>query len=122
MTINDYQKKAHSFSFYETPVIVKEHGSVVHKIPCDWCYPVLGLAEESGEVSGKFAKIIRDKKGVITEEDCKVIEKELGDVCWMISEVCTVLGLNLKDVMQHNIEKLTDRQNRKVLSGSGDNR
>lgn len=122
MKINEYQEKAHEFSFYSVPSFVKQHGSIVHERKCSFVYPVMGLAEEAGEVSGKFAKIIRDKEGVISDEDRDAISKELGDVCWMIAEICTVLDLNLEDVMQQNIDKLTDRRNRKVLSGSGDNR
>lgn len=122
ITIKDYQEKAHSFSFYEKPAIVEHHGSVTHKTSCDYVYPCLGLSEEAGELNGKLAKIIRDKKGKISIEDLEAISKEVGDCCWMIAEICTVLGLDLEEVMQQNIQKLTDRKNRNVLTGSGDNR
>lgn len=122
MTIKEFQDKAHEFSFYEKPAIVEQHGSVTHKTNCDWIYPALGLAEESGEVAGKFAKIIRDKKGVISFDDEIAIVKELGDVAWMLAECCTVLGVHLEDVLINNIQKLTDRRNRNTLSGSGDDR
>ena len=32
------------------------------------------------------------------------------------------LGLSLGDIAKSNIEKLSDRKNRNVLTGSGDNR
>lgn len=122
ITIKDYQEQAHSFSFYEKPAIVEHHGSVTHKTSCDWVYPALGLAEESGEVCGKLAKIIRDKKGKISSDDEVAIVKELGDVSWMLAELCTCLGVNLENVFEENIRKLTDRKNRNTLTGSGDDR
>lgn len=122
MTIKEYQEQAHSFSFYSVPEIIEHHGSITHSTSCAYVYACLGLSEESGELNGKLAKIIRDKKGKITNEDLKEISKEIGDTCWMIAEICTVLGLDLDIVMQQNIQKLTDRKNRNVLSGSGDNR
>ena len=83
---------------------------------------VYGLVEESGEVAGKFKKLIRDKNGTLTEEDKKEILKELGDVLWYVNSVTTLLGSNLADVAQNNLDKLASRKDRGVLSGSGDNR
>ena len=122
LTINEYQEKAHEFAFYKSPCFMEQHGSIVHSKECTYVYPVFGLTEEAGEVAGKFAKIIRDKDGLINAEDEKAIEKELGDVCWMLAEICSVMGITLEDVMQHNLDKLNDRKKRNVLSGSGDNR
>lgn len=106
MTINEYQKKAHEFAKYGE----------------DTMYPVLGLAEEAGEVAGKYAKLIRDDNGKMTEERFDAIVKELGDVCWMVAEICTNMDMALEDVMYFNIKKLTDRKARNVINGSGDNR
>lgn len=50
------------------------------------------------------------------------LEKELGDCCWMIAELCSLYGLELETVMDKNIAKLTDRRNRGVIVGEGDNR
>lgn len=110
MTPNEYQKEAHKFACYS---------GLERK---DFTYPVLGLTEEAGEVAGKFAKAVRDSNGVISEERKTEIKKELGDVCWMLAEVSTVLDLDLEDVMQSNIDKLADRKARNVIHGSGDNR
>lgn len=106
MTINEYQMVAHDFAKYGDNKM----------------YPVLGLAEEAGEVCGKFAKLIRDDNEVMTDERREAVIKELGDVCWMVAEVCTNLGVSLEHVMQANIDKLTDRRNRNVINGNGDNR
>ena len=110
LKINDYQKEAHKFAFY----MGLENG--------DYRYPVMGLAEESGEVSGKFAKAVRDNNGIIDEERKQAIKKELGDVCWFVSEITTLLGFTLEEVMQGNLDKLTSRKERGVLHGSGDDR
>ena len=83
---------------------------------------VLGLSDESGEVLGKFKKLLRDKKGVLTNEDKAEIIKELGDVLWYIATVSHLLGSSLEDVAQKNNDKLLSRKQRDVLSGSGDNR
>lgn len=83
---------------------------------------VLGLSDESGEVLGKFKKLLRDKQGVITDEDKAEIVKELGDVLWYVTTVSHLLGYNLEDVARKNNEKLLSRKDRGTLAGSGDNR
>ena len=83
---------------------------------------VLGLSDESGEVLGKFKKLLRDKKGVLTDEDKAEIIKELGDVLWYIATISHLLGYGLEDVARKNNEKLISRKQRNVLGGSGDNR
>lgn len=110
LKINEYQKEAHKTACY----LGLEEG--------DYTYPVMGLAEEAGEVCGKFAKAVRDCNGVIDEERKTAIKKELGDVCWFIAELSTLLGLELEDVMQANLDKLASRKERGVLHGSGDDR
>ena len=113
---NLYQKKAHETANYPSGTIGKEAYAV------DYIYPALGLAEEAGEVAGKFAKTVRDNNGVIDEERKTAIKKELGDVLWFVAECCTVLGIQMSDVASLNIKKLEDRKARGVISGSGDNR
>ena len=110
LEINEYQKRAHETADY----LGMETG--------DYRYPVMGLAEEAGEVSGKFAKAVRDANGIIDGERREAIKKELGDVCWFVAEVSTLLGLSLEEVMQGNLDKLASRKQRGVLHGSGDDR
>ncbi len=88
----------------------------------DITYPVLGICGESGEVAEKIKKIIRDKGGVVSEQDKLEIGKELGDVLWYINRLAWGLGFSLREVAQLNIDKLLSRRERNVLSGSGDNR
>ena len=123
MNARDYQKKAHDFASYGANAM----------------YPALGLAEEAGEVCGKVAKFIRKHGGIdpmtaryelenkvtVTDDELKFrkdISKEIGDTMWMVAELCTVYGLDMEDVMSENIEKLTDRRERGVIDGNGDNR
>lgn len=83
---------------------------------------VLGLMGESGEIAEKIKKNIRDedsKESKINREDMK---KELGDVLWYLAVLADYLELKLEDVAHFNIDKLSDRQKRGVLGGSGDNR
>jgi NTP pyrophosphatase (non-canonical NTP hydrolase) len=97
---------------------VKEDGILNDNI----FYPVLGLAGEVGETCEKIKKIIRDEKGIFEKEDKENLKKELGDILWYVSAVCTELDLNLNDVACENIEKLQSRKNRDKLHGNGDNR
>jgi NTP pyrophosphatase (non-canonical NTP hydrolase) len=85
-------------------------------------YYTLGLCDEAGEVAGKIKKLYRDYNGELTEEYKKEIAKEMGDVMWYISQLCTKMGLTLEDVAKLNIEKLYSRFDRQQIGGNGDNR
>ena len=123
MNARDYQNQAHAFASYGENAM----------------YPALGLAEEAGEVCGKIAKFIRKHYGTepTTQVDDRVLRqeptpddvqfrkdlvKELGDVLWMVAELCTVYGLSIDGVMIANIAKLEDRLSRGVIVGEGDDR
>jgi NTP pyrophosphatase (non-canonical NTP hydrolase) len=80
------------------------------------------LAEEAGEVAGKFAKAIRDSAGKVDEERKAAIVKELGDVMWFVAELATCLEVDLDLVAEMNLQKLASRKERGVICGSGDDR
>ena len=103
--INEYQEKAHETADY----LGMNNG--------DYRYPVIDLAEDAGEVCDKFAKCMRDTNGIIDGERKEAIKKELGDVCWFVSEIATILDLKLEDVMQGNLDKLASRKERGVIHG-----
>jgi NTP pyrophosphatase (non-canonical NTP hydrolase) len=65
----------------------------------------LGLAGEAGEVADLVKKGIFHQHGI----DRDAIKKELGDVLWYVSALCTRLGFSLEEVMEANIEKLKAR-------------
>lgn len=119
INVDDYQKKAHETADYPSAYIPTEF---LAGVSLDWVYPVAGLSEEAGEVAGKFAKAVRDENGKISEKRKEEIVKELGDVCWFVAEICTVLHVDLSTVLQNNLEKLSSRKARGVIHGSGDNR
>lgn len=81
-------------------------------------YPALGLCGEAGEISEKIKKSLRGDR----ELDKDAILSELGDPLWYICSLADDLGYTLQDVIDRNVEKLTSRQSRGVLKGSGDNR
>lgn len=88
----------------------------------NFIYPTLGLVGEAGEVAEKAKKIIRDGDGTLSSETREKMAMELSDVCWYIAVLAYELEYSLGDIMQMNIDKLASRQQRGVLSGSGDNR
>ena len=85
-------------------------------------YPTLGLVGEAGEVAEKVKKVIRDKNSIFDEESKLAIKKELGDVLWYLSNLCTEFNFSLEDVALNNLEKLKLRVAKGKISGSGDDR
>lgn len=80
-------------------------------------YCALGLAGEAGEVSEKIKKWHRDGKF-----DAEQVALELGDVAYYLTRLANTCGFTLAQIIDKNVTKLTDRANRNVLHGSGDNR
>ncbi|MDR1945981.1 MAG: nucleoside triphosphate pyrophosphohydrolase family protein [Desulfovibrio sp.] len=110
MTFNEYQRK--SAQFIDDPFKGGQDAGIM--------YAGLVLTEESGEVAGKIKKYIR---GDMTRAELReAIKFELGDVLWAISELSNQCLLNLEDIAEANYNKLSDRQRRGVIGGSGDNR
>lgn len=113
MTFEEYQKQA-------ITTLLGDHA--YGDISAGLAAQILGLVEESGEVAGKFKKLIRDKHGIITPEDKEIISKELGDVLWYVSSIAHLLDLDMNTIAQGNLDKLFSRKARGVIKGSGDNR
>lgn len=103
MNLNDYQAKA-------AEVRLPSAGPM---------YALFGLSGEVGELHSLIAKAIRDGRTYSYDQN---IKKELGDVLWFVSAIAADHGFTLEDVAKANISKLTDRKDRGVLGGSGDNR
>jgi NTP pyrophosphatase (non-canonical NTP hydrolase) len=85
-------------------------------------YLVTGLCSEAGEVAGAYAKNIRDNRLFNDPGIYHSMSKEIGDVLWFCAVLSNIYGFDLESVMRHNIEKLEDRKQRNVISGSGDDR
>jgi NTP pyrophosphatase (non-canonical NTP hydrolase) len=87
----------------------------------------LAIAEEAGEVVGKYQKYLRGdfsqnetKSGHYVMRDA--VKKELGDLLCYLSVTAYELGMTLEEVAEANRQKLRDRKERGVLFGSGDDR
>lgn len=113
MNLSDYSKQA---------ITTLTPGHEYGDISADLMGQILGLSDESGEVLAKFKKLIRDKKGVMSDEDKKEIIKEIGDILWYVNSVSHLMGYTLEEVAQMNLDKLASRKQRGVIHGSGDNR
>ena len=99
-----------------TPPEKRERLREVVKI-MEYSYVILGLVGEAGELANKAKKRIRDGKFDIHDAS-----KELGDVQWYLSEAATQIEYPLTLIAIRNLAKLSDRQERDVLSGAGDDR
>ncbi len=120
MQLNEYQEKAMT-----TCLPTSENFS----------YMALNLVGEVGEFASKVAKAIR-KEQLVTKDnqlvegkntidpdlDSVELRKEAGDILWQLSGLCRVMGWNLEDVAQQNLDKLASRKKRGVIDGNGDNR
>lgn len=85
-------------------------------------YPTLGLCGEAGELANKVKKIQRDHSGVCTPEMKDALIKELGDVLWYCAAIANELRVNLGYIAAKNLLILSDRAERDVIKGSGDDR
>ena len=83
-------------------------------------YLSLGLTSEAGEVAGVVKKMIRDNIDPAIAEP--KLKKEIGDVFWYLIRLCDELDCNPEEILDLNIKKLLDRQQRNKLSGDGDDR
>jgi NTP pyrophosphatase (non-canonical NTP hydrolase) len=110
MTFDEYSDEA-----LKTAVYPRIHSSLP-------IYPTLKLAGEAGEVSEKIGKIIRDKNGELSEDDRRLLLKELGDVLWYVNAIANELESSLDEVADMNIKKLSSRAARGTIQGSGDER
>ena len=131
MELNEYQKRAMTTCTESSRNVL---------------YMLLNLQGEVGEFSGKIAKLIRkgkawfnvgeeptsdvgktihhneDHLALGNMEELSSLVSEAGDILWQLSGLCSVMGWSLEDVAQENLNKLSDRQQRNVIVGEGDNR
>jgi NTP pyrophosphatase (non-canonical NTP hydrolase) len=122
MTLNEYMEAAIAYKTEETD---------------NPLYMLFELAEEVGELHGKFAKALRAKKIYFEENDLvfsqnmseseredflRLTKKEVGDILWGIAGICSVMGWTMEDVGVGNIDKISDRFRRGVIVGEGDER
>ena len=84
-------------------------------------YLMIGLANEVGEVLGKFKKHLRGDMMVVQDFNDALVA-EMGDVLWYYARILDVLDVSFYEVMVGNIEKLHSRMLRDKIKGDGDDR
>lgn len=103
MELNEYQKRA--------------MGTCLPS--CDnFIYMMLNLVGEVGEFAGKVAKAIRKDFATIEVNDLFDIpnetiadlKSEAGDILWQLAGLCKVMGWDLNEVAQANLDKLAKRK------------
>ena len=86
---------------------------------CDnFSYMMLNLVGEVGEFAGKVAKSIRKDNATIEVNDVfdmpndttMELKSEAGDILWQLAGLCKVMGWDLNDVAQCNLDKLANRK------------
>lgn len=108
MDLNEYQSQARRTAIYP------ESAGLF--------YTSLGLAGEAGELCNTVKKVIRDDDNHLSPAKVDRIKCECGGVLWYLANVCHEAGLTLAEVAEFNLGQLRSRQERGVLSGSGDDR
>jgi NTP pyrophosphatase (non-canonical NTP hydrolase) len=119
--VRDYQETAASLSIYQDAAdMITDDPNAAWML--DMLYCAAGIAGEAGEIANQIKKVMRDDKGVPTEERKAKVAKELGDVMWYAAAICNEFGLDLGEVMVANADKLLERQAKGTLQGDGDER
>ena len=132
MNFNEYQEFTRSLAVYNTDVVLEAVDRSDDTSPAridvwmPYLYPAMAIGEEAGEVLGKIAKFVRKSQAGVTEDMVSQLRldvaKELGDVLYQVSETARQFQWTLDDIVTMNQDKLTDRKDRGVLVGEGDNR
>jgi NTP pyrophosphatase (non-canonical NTP hydrolase) len=67
-------------------------------------HALYGLCAEVGEIHSLYQKRFQGHDFKASD-----LRKEIGDVCWMIAELCTAHGWSMDEICAENIEKLKMR-------------
>ncbi len=120
----EYQERAHATGIYGERIeeLVFSRNLDNTRTLLQLSYVISGINGEAGEIADIFKKVMRDDRGMFSQRSAELMRKEVGDTIWYLSELCSVMGWTLAEVMHDNIEKLEDRKERNTLQGSGDER
>lgn len=106
LTFDDYQRLAYSTA--------GEHESNLQET-INW---TLGIGGEAGEIIDAVKKHAYHGHTL----DLTAMNKELGDLLWYISAMCTCLGISLEDIAAANLVKLAKRYPTGFSSDASKNR
>ena len=72
---------------------------------CDLLHMTIGINGESGELLDAI------KKHVVYEQELDIdnVIEEIGDILFYTQGVINILGLDLEEIIEHNIKKLSKR-------------
>ena len=84
------------------------------------CYPLLGYVGEVAELANKFKKVLRGDRSL--GEFVELSFDEQGDCLYYAAQLAEQTGNELEDIAKANNRKLSDRMDRGVIKGDGDNR
>jgi NTP pyrophosphatase (non-canonical NTP hydrolase) len=93
MKFNEYQEATNRTS----PAFDDEIGCMVNF--------AMGLSGESGEITDYVKKVVFQGHPLKKEK----IAEELGDLLWYVARMASLLGYDLSEIAQMNIEKLKKR-------------
>lgn len=93
MNIDDFQEQA------------LKSIAISQKGPIALSHRTLGLNGAAGILSNELKKVIRDKAGVVDEEDIEVVKKRLGDVLYYAAALAEYFDLSLSDIAKQNINQ-----------------
>ena len=75
---------------------------------CKLLTAALGLTAESGEFTEVVKKIVFQGKPY-NEDNVFHMKRELGDICWYISQACMALDTTFDELIEMNVDKLKAR-------------
>lgn len=93
MQLNDFQQQA----LQSVAITDKTIAALAHRS--------LGLSGEAGVVGNAVKKVIRDKNGILSDEDIALLKEKLGDVLYYIAVLAEYAGLELDAIAATNLEK-----------------
>lgn len=98
MDTSEYQKKA-------ARTLVDRPEFAISDVEIMLIWTSIGLAGEAGEVAEQVKKGVFHQHGINEQK----LKKELGDALWYLAGICTVMGFDMGEIMQQNIDKLIER-------------
>lgn len=123
LTIEQWEEKIKRWDLYPEAVhkIVEESSKEELERLIILLVHYVGLTNEIGELGGKIKKIIRDEKRIPILRDLG-LAKESSDGEWYLTSVEHDLGYRKNEIININNDKLSKREEKGKLPGSGDDR